>query len=613
VHGDLPELAESLARLARLQSVANAQAAYPLRTPYFCSGCPHNTSTRVPEGSRALAGIGCHYLALHMPRQTQTFSHMGGEGAAWIGLSPFVTRKHVFQNLGDGTYNHSGLLALRAAAAAGIDITYKILFNDAVAMTGGQAHEGNLTVPQISRQVAAEGARRIAIVSDEPDKYARDADFAPGVTIHHRDELDAVQRELREVRGLSVLIYDQTCAAEKRRRRKRGKLPDPPQRVFINDAVCEGFGDKRPKFTPEEKRKVMAAAAGMSQHEFETGFSRAVVTHRKKLPNVDAQLIIDEVMKAKIEVVKRSEVLEVMSGVDMSTVGGLENLKEWLTMRAACFSQDAIDFGIETPKGIALIGPPGTGKSLVGKATSSLLGLPLIKFDISRVFQSLVGQSEERVRAALKMLDAMAPCVVFLDEVDKAFQVGSGGDSGVSQRILGLILTHMQETPHPIFWVASANRVDNLPSEFLRRGRLDEVFSVSVPEADERLDIIKIHLKKRGKNPDDIDDLQAAVDKSNGYVPAELEAAVKDAIIEAYSKKVEITGELIGEQLANMKPLSEAFADQFNRMTEWADNNARPASKSKEKAQAAVRARTRPSTAAGVKTGGRAGMNLDAD
>ncbi len=242
-HGDLPELAEPLTRAARLQSVANTEATYPLRTPYFCSGCPHNTSTRVPEGSRALAGIGCHYLALHMPRQTQTFSHMGGEGAAWIGLSPFVKRKHVFQNLGDGTYNHSGLLALRAAAAAGIDITYKILFNDAVAMTGGQAHEGNLTVPQISRQVAAEGARRIAIVSDEPDKYARDADFASGATIHHRDELDAVQRELREVRGLSVLIYDQTCAAEKRRRRKRGKLPDPPQRVFINDAVCEGCGD----------------------------------------------------------------------------------------------------------------------------------------------------------------------------------------------------------------------------------------------------------------------------------------------------------------------------------------------------------------------------------
>lgn len=380
----------------------------------------------------------------------------------------------------------------------------------------------------------------------------------------------------------------------------------------VYDAVCEGFGDKRPVFSAEDKRKVLAAAAGMSQHEFETGFSRAVVTHRKKLPNVEPQLIIDEVMKAKIEVVKRSEVLEVMSSGNMADVGGLENLKDWLNDRAHCFSQEAIDFGIETPKGIALIGPPGTGKSLVGKATANLLGLPLIKFDISRVFQSLVGQSEERVRAALKMLDAMAPCVVFLDEVDKAFQVGSGGDSGVSQRILGLILTHMQESPHPIFWVASANRVDNLPSEFLRRGRLDEVFSVSVPEPDERLAILKIHLRKRGKNPDEIADLDKAVEKSNGFVPAELEAAVKDAIIEAFSRKKAITGELIGEQLANMKPLSEAFAEQFNKMTEWADNNARPASKSKEAVQVRARTRTAPS-AAGTKSGARAGMSLDAD
>lgn len=378
----------------------------------------------------------------------------------------------------------------------------------------------------------------------------------------------------------------------------------------VYDAVCEGFGDKRPRFTAEEKRKVLAAAAGMSQHEFETGFSRAVVTHRRKLPNVEAQLIIDEVMKAKIEVVKRSEVLEVMQSLDMTNVGGLENLKEWLTMRAACFSQEAIDFGIETPKGIALIGPPGTGKSLVGKATASLLGLPLIKFDISRVFQSLVGQSEERVRAALKMLDAMAPCVVFLDEVDKAFQVGSGGDSGVSQRILGLILTHMQETSQPIFWVASANRVDNLPSEFLRRGRLDEVFAVTVPEADERLDIIKIHLRKRGKNPDEIKDLEVAVERSNGYVPAELEAAVKDAIITSFHAKLPITGAMIAEQLANMKPLSEAFADQFARMTEWAENNARMASRSKEERKAEVRTRSRTPA---MKTGARAGMSLDAD
>ncbi|QIG76105.1 ATPase domain-containing protein [Rhizobium phage RHph_I4] len=385
--------------------------------------------------------------------------------------------------------------------------------------------------------------------------------------------------------------------------------PSHAEMSDIYDVVMQGFGDKKPKFDKDAKNRTLAAAAGMSQQEFETALSRAVVTHRKLLPNVDPDLIIGEVMKSKIEVVKRSEVLEVMEATNMSNVGGLENLKDWLRKRAPTFGEEAKKYGIDAPKGMALIGPPGTGKSLCAKATANLLGLPLIKFDISRVFQSLVGQSEERVRAALKMLDAMAPCVVMLDEVDKAFQVGSGGDSGVSQRILGLILTHMQETSAPLFWVASANRVDNLPSEFLRRGRLDEVFSVSVPEEDERLEILKIHLRKRGHNPEKVRNLEFAASKSNGYVPAELEAAVKDALIEAFSATSDVTGELIAHQLENMKPLSIAFKEQFDRMTEWADNNARPASKSKETAVAA-RTRTRPGPAA-VASGKRAGMSLD--
>src|SRR5207248_3774394 len=213
------------------------------RLPWFCSGCPHNTSTNVPEGSRATAGIGCHVMAIWMNRRTGTYTHMGAEGVPWIGQAPFTTEKHIFANLGDGTYYHSGILAIRAAVAAGINITYKILYNDAVAMTGGQPHDGPLTVPEITRQVEAEGARKIVVVTDEPDKYPPDAEFARGVSIRHRDELDAVQRELREIPGLTVLVYDQTCAAEKRRRRKRGTFPDPAKRVFINDAVCEGCGD----------------------------------------------------------------------------------------------------------------------------------------------------------------------------------------------------------------------------------------------------------------------------------------------------------------------------------------------------------------------------------
>ncbi len=213
------------------------------RIPYFCSGCPHNTSTRVPEGSRALAGIGCHYMALWMDRKTDTFTQMGGEGASWIGQAPFSKTSHVFVNLGDGTYFHSGILAVRAAVAAGVNITYKVLFNDAVAMTGGQPMDGALDPAAISRQLYAEGVRKIAAVTDEPDKYPIGYEWAPGVGIHHRDDLDRVQRDLREHPGVTAIIYDQTCAAEKRRRRKRGTFPDPAKRAFINDLVCEGCGD----------------------------------------------------------------------------------------------------------------------------------------------------------------------------------------------------------------------------------------------------------------------------------------------------------------------------------------------------------------------------------
>ncbi|MBS3916272.1 MAG: indolepyruvate ferredoxin oxidoreductase family protein [Sulfuritalea sp.] len=269
------------ARLAFLEAKERAleKSVIPIqRTPHFCSGCPHNTSTRVPEGSRALAGIGCHFMATWMNRSTQTFSHMGGEGVAWIGQAPFTETRHVFANLGDGTYFHSGLLAIRQAVAAfnnsqppaplpreggdgsslrsgrmagptlgrpdgGAGITYKILYNDAVAMTGGQPVDGSLSVPQIARQLVAEGVAKIVVVTDGTERAYGPPDLPQGVPMRLRDELDLVQRELREYPGVSALIYDQTCAAEKRRRRKRGKLPDPARRVFINEAVCEGCGD----------------------------------------------------------------------------------------------------------------------------------------------------------------------------------------------------------------------------------------------------------------------------------------------------------------------------------------------------------------------------------
>jgi indolepyruvate ferredoxin oxidoreductase len=236
------QLAERVAEREKLTGRDPAKPAME-RTPYFCSGCPHNTGTRVPEGSVALSGIGCHFMAQWMDRRTTGYTQMGGEGASWMGEAPFVDTEHVFQNIGDGTYYHSGLLAVRAAVASGVNMTYKILFNDAVAMTGGQQVDGPMTVPQITQQVSAEGAKKVVVVTDEPDKYGPNPGFADGVEIYHRDDYEKVQKEIREIPGITAIVYDQTCGAEKRRRRKRNQFPDPPKRVVINDLVCEGCGD----------------------------------------------------------------------------------------------------------------------------------------------------------------------------------------------------------------------------------------------------------------------------------------------------------------------------------------------------------------------------------
>ncbi|MCA7025434.1 MULTISPECIES: indolepyruvate ferredoxin oxidoreductase family protein [Stenotrophomonas] len=239
---------ESIEQRLRWMDEKEAEMALPRaqfpRVPHYCSGCPHNTSTNVPEGSRAMAGIGCHYMVTWMDRDTDTFTHMGGEGVTWAGQAAFTDTAHVFQNLGDGTYFHSGSLAIRQAIAAGVNITYKILYNDAVAMTGGQPVDGTLTVPQIAQQMRAEGVHTIVLLSDDIAKWKlRRHEFPADVEFHDRAELDAVQKHLRTVKGTSILIYEQTCATERRRRRKRGKLVDPPKRTMINSLVCEGCGD----------------------------------------------------------------------------------------------------------------------------------------------------------------------------------------------------------------------------------------------------------------------------------------------------------------------------------------------------------------------------------
>lgn len=258
------------------------------RVPHFCSGCPHNTSTRVPEGSHALGGIGCHYMATWMPdRETDTFTQMGGEGATWIGQAPFTETRHVFQNLGDGTYFHSGILAIRAAVSSGVNITYKILYNDAVAMTGGQPIDGTLKVEDLIYQLRGEGVRRLVLVSNDPDRWRGRFTSVPGYSLHHRDELDAVQKELREFRGTSVIIYQQTCAAELRRRRKKGIAEDPQKRLFINDEVCEGCGDCSiksnclsvvPKDTPLGRKRQIDQSSCNKDYSCAKGFCPSFVT-----------------------------------------------------------------------------------------------------------------------------------------------------------------------------------------------------------------------------------------------------------------------------------------------------------------------------------------------
>jgi len=283
----LPEVAMPMCALE--DSGADTIVRNVVRTPAFCSGCPHNRSTVVPEGSLAMAGIGCHTMAILMQdRRTLPPTQMGGEGANWIGAEAFTNTMHMFQNLGDGTYFHSGLLAIRAAVAAGSNITYKILCNDAVAMTGGQPVDGVLTVPDIARQVAAENVRRIVVVTDDPDRVYPGG-LPHAVDRRSRNDLIAVEKELREIRGVSVLIYDQVCAAEKRRRRKRGTFPDPAKRVFIHPLVCEGCGDCSvqsncvsitPLETPFGRKRVIDQSSCNKDYSCIEGFCPSFVTVR---------------------------------------------------------------------------------------------------------------------------------------------------------------------------------------------------------------------------------------------------------------------------------------------------------------------------------------------
>lgn len=322
------------------------------------------------------------------------------------------------------------------------------------------------------------------------------------------------------------------------------------------------------------------SGSGMSMQNFEDSLSLAMMRHHDG-ESVDADVLIREVNKSKTDIVNRSDILELYQPEDIANVGGMENLKNWVNQRANCYSDEAAEWGIEPPKGMVFVGPPGTGKSLAAKAVSGVLRVPLVRLDFGRVFNSLVGASEERIRKALQDCEDMAPIVLFVDEIDKGLGgMGGGGDSGTSSRVLGTFLTWLNDCKEPVFTMVTANNISHLPPELMRRGRFDAIFSTGLPTNEERLEVLKIHMRKRGWEPDDFPrkDLNAVVNASRGYVPAEIESAVKDGLISSFNDGEDFQPDHVVSALKEMVPLSKSYAEQIQLMTVWAKQNATPAS-----------------------------------
>ncbi|HSW14487.1 MAG TPA: indolepyruvate ferredoxin oxidoreductase family protein [Solimonas sp.] len=450
---ELPEelRARVAERLAAINQLCTRASGDPLeaRLAYYCSGCPHNTSTHVPEGSRALAGIGCHYMSLWMPeRRTETFTQMGGEGTPWIGQSRFTSEKHVFANLGDGTYFHSGSLAIRASVAAGVNITYKILYNDAVAMTGGQPIDGTLTVPQIVRQMQAERVQRIVVVSDDIEKYA-DPDLAEklpdGIEIQHRDRMEEIQKELREVSGCTVIVYDQTCAAEKRRRRKvvvDGKplMEDPPKRMVINEAVCEGCGDCstqssclsiEPLETEFGRKRQINQSTCNKDYSCVKGFCPSFVTVKGgKLKKVTAaakaEFQIPQMPEPALPAVGQSYNILVtgIGGSGVVTIGQLLGMAAHLERRPVT----TLDMtGISQKGGAVLshiriggVGETMTAARVAAGSADAIIGCDVI---VTAGEESLSKMSPERTRVAVNA--TVAPTANFIRQRDWSYPLGS--------------------------------------------------------------------------------------------------------------------------------------------------------------------------------------------
>jgi AAA+ superfamily predicted ATPase len=331
--------------------------------------------------------------------------------------------------------------------------------------------------------------------------------------------------------------------------------------------------------TDEDYRRISYLGLGLTLYEFDTFAAISLIDASLAGHRVVTQDCLSTgIAKGKTEVVKQSDILELISSQDMGDVGGMARLKDWIKARARCFSDEAKEFGIEAPKGFAAVGIPGTGKSLIAKATASALGVPAVRLDFGRVFSKFVGDSESRVRQALSMVEGMAPCVLFVDEIDKGLggAGGGGGDAGTSSRVLGSFLTWLQECKAPVFCIVTANRIDGLPPELLRRGRFDGIFSVGLPEDDERVEVLAIHLRKRGHDIADIKNLRQFLDASKGYVPAEIESAVKDGLIAAFNDGVSLETKHIVQALHDMVPMSTSHKSAIDKMLDWARTNATP-------------------------------------
>lgn len=350
------------------------------------------------------------------------------------------------------------------------------------------------------------------------------------------------------------------------------------------DAIMGGVvGDfsEGAELSEEETERVCFVGAGMTKNHFEMYAALSIVeAARAGKDSVTVEDIVGGVSVGKTDVVNSNDILELYPSTNINNVGGLENLKDWVSKRRSCYSDEARDFGIEAPKGIVLVGPPGTGKSLIAKAISSELGVPLVRLDFGRVFNSLVGASEQRMRTALKMVETMSPCVLFCDEIDKGLGgIGGSGDSGTSNRVLGSFLTWLQDCTHPVFVMVTANNVTGLPPEMLRRGRFDAIFATSMPNATDRREVLRIHLSLRKRDIEEFppEKVREIITLSEGYVPSEIESAVKDALVDAFNAGEEMDMSHIKAALKAMVPLSKAFARQIQDMNDWAKANATPA------------------------------------